>query len=105
MFTSAQANVPDRMKQGVDYVLISYYEEDCNDLKPDWNAVFQKLALMFPKARLGFGKVGTSKAADKAPTCSATTRSSPRWPTTRVAISGGMSSRTWCRRPNRSGRR
>ena len=66
MFTWAQANIPERMKQGLDYVLVSYYEEDCNNLKPDWNAVFQRLSTMFPQARLGFGEVGTSKAADKA---------------------------------------
>jgi hypothetical protein len=66
MFTWAQANIPERMKQGLDYVLVSYYEEDCNNLKPDWNAVFKRLETMFPNSRLGFGEVGTSKAADKA---------------------------------------
>ncbi|HMN20065.1 MAG TPA: hypothetical protein PKA16_01600 [Ottowia sp.] len=66
MFTWAQANVPERMKQGLDYVLVSYYEEDCNNLKPDWNAVFTKLAAMFPHARLGFGEVGTSDPDAKA---------------------------------------
>lgn len=66
MFTWAQANIPDRMKQGLDYVLVSYYENDCNNLKPDWNAVFKKLATMFPNSRLGFGEVGTSKSAKKA---------------------------------------
>ena len=66
MFTWAQANIPERMKQGLDYVLVSYYEEDCNNLKPDWSAVFKRLETMFPNSRLGFGEVGTSKAADKA---------------------------------------
>ena len=65
MFTWAQANIPERMKQGLDYVLVSYYEQDCNNLKPDWNAVFQRLSTMFPGAKLGFGEVGTTKA-DKA---------------------------------------
>ncbi len=30
MFTWAQNNIPADMKQGLDYVLISYYEDDCN---------------------------------------------------------------------------
>ena len=66
MFTWTEANVPARMRQGLDYVLISYYEEDCNNLKPDWNAVFTRLATLFPSAKLGFGEVGTSKADKKA---------------------------------------
>lgn len=28
MFTRAQANIPERMKQGLDYVLVSYYEDE-----------------------------------------------------------------------------
>ena len=66
MFTWAAANIPQRMKQGLDYVLVSYYEEDCNNLKPDWNAVFTQLSAMFPNSRLGFGEVGTSSASQKA---------------------------------------
>ncbi len=68
MFTWAQANIPARMKQGLDYVLISYYEEDCNDLRPDWPTVFAKLAAMFPNSKIGFGEVGTSDPARKAET-------------------------------------
>lgn len=66
MFTWAQANIPDRMKQGLDYVLVSYYEEDCNDLRPDWTTVFAKLAAMFPNSRIGFGEIGTTDPAHKA---------------------------------------
>ena len=66
MFTWANANVPSRMKQGLDYVFISYYEADCNGLKPNWPAVFQKLATMFPNSKIGFGEVGTSTRAQKA---------------------------------------
>jgi len=54
------------MNQGLDYVLVSYYEEDCNNLKPDWNTVFAKLAAMFPNSRIGFGEVSTSDPAKKA---------------------------------------
>lgn len=66
MFTWADANVPYRMKQGLDYVFISYYEADCNGLKPDWPAVFQKLSVMFPRSKIGFGEVGTSSRTKKA---------------------------------------
>ena len=59
MFTWAQANISEPMKQGLDYVFISYYEDDCNDLQPDWPKVFQKLATMFPNSKIGFGEVGT----------------------------------------------
>ena len=66
MFTWANTNVPYRMKQGLDYVLISYYEADCNNLKPDWPTVFHKLALMFPNSKIGFGEVGTTSRTGKA---------------------------------------
>jgi len=66
MFTWANANVPYRMKQGLDYVLISYYEADCNGLKPNWPLVFQKLSVMFPNSKIGFGEVGTATRAQKA---------------------------------------
>ena len=66
MFKWAQTNIPDRMKQGLDYVLISYYEDDCNGLKPDWPTVFHQLAQMFPNSKIGMGEIGTTKAANKA---------------------------------------
>ena len=66
MFTWANTNVPYRMKQGLDYVLISYYEADCNNLKPDWPTVFHKLAVMFPNSKIGFGEVGSASRTGKA---------------------------------------
>jgi hypothetical protein len=66
MFAWTQANIPDRMKQGLDYVLVSYYEDDCNGLQPDWNAVFTRLAAMFPNSKLGMGECGTDVASKKA---------------------------------------
>lgn len=66
MFTWAQANVSAAMKQGLDYVFISYYEDDCNNLQPDWPAVFKKLATMFPNSKIGWGEAGTTNAANKA---------------------------------------
>jgi hypothetical protein len=66
MFTWAQANIPERMKNGLDYVFISYYEEDCNELRPDWPTVFARLAAMFPNSKIGFGEVGSSDPDRKA---------------------------------------
>lgn len=66
MFTWTQANIPARMKTGLDYVLISYYEDDCNGLEPDWNTVFTQLAALFPNSYVGMGECGTTKSASKA---------------------------------------
>lgn len=65
MFTWAQAMVPERMKKGLDYVFVSYYEDDCNGLQPNWENVFAKLGEMFPNSKLGFGECGTDKASKK----------------------------------------
>jgi len=66
MFTWVNANVPDRMKTGLDYVLVSYYELDCGGYKPDWQKVFGQIAAIFPNSRLGISEFGWSdrKAAD-----------------------------------------
>lgn len=66
MFAWANKNIPLRMKQGLDYVLISYYEDDCNGLQPDWPSVFRELRAMFPNSKIGFGEVGTKNAGRKA---------------------------------------
>lgn len=63
-FTWAKKHIPEKMKTGLDYIWLSYYEDDCNGLKPDWEKVFQKLAAMFPSSKIGFGEVGT-KFSDK----------------------------------------
>ena len=66
MFLWAQNNVSSAMKQNLDYVWISYYEDDCNGLQPNWPAVFQKLSAMFPNSKIGFGEVGTINSNLKA---------------------------------------
>lgn len=59
MLAWAIKNVPERMKKGLDYVLVSFYEDDQKGIKPDWNYVFRRLAQIFPNSRIGFGEVGT----------------------------------------------
>lgn len=65
MFAWTEANLPPGLRGGLDYVLVSYYEDDCNGLQPDWPAVFRRLASLFPAARLGIGECGTTAVARK----------------------------------------
>jgi hypothetical protein len=48
------------MRLGVNYILVSWYPEQCNDLQPDWSAIFAQLAAIFPNSKLGFGELGTA---------------------------------------------
>ena len=48
------------MRLGLNYVLISWYPQDCNNLNVNWTNVFKKLATIFPNSKLGFGELGTS---------------------------------------------
>lgn len=60
-FKWAAANVPKRMKSKLDYVFLSYYEQDCNGLRlseKQWQAVFNRLHAMFPNSKIGFGEIG-----------------------------------------------
>lgn len=67
MFTWASAQLPADLREGLDWVLVSYYEDDCNGLQPDWAAVFKQLAALFPSARLGIGECGTTIVLEKEP--------------------------------------
>ena len=46
-------------------VLVSYYEDDCNDIQPDWPPVFDHLGTVFKDAALGFGECGTQQIKAK----------------------------------------
>lgn len=64
----AEQRLPEEIKNGIDYLLISYYEEDCDGHKPtvtELNTVFKDLGDIFPNAKLGFGEAGTT-TTDKA---------------------------------------
>jgi hypothetical protein len=65
MFTWAERHLPARMKEGLDFVLVSYYEDDCHGRQPSWPAIFRRLGALFPRSLLGFGEVGTRHAARK----------------------------------------
>jgi hypothetical protein len=59
MFRWAAENIPGYMKDSLDYVFVSYYEDECNELQPDWQAVFDSLHVLFPFSKLGIGECGT----------------------------------------------
>lgn len=59
----ADANIPagHRMRAGLDYVLVSYYEDQNNGhqlTQAELDTVFGALATRFPNAKLGFGEFG-----------------------------------------------
>ena len=58
----AKNNIPQNMKNGLDYVWVSYYEDDCENIQPDWGPIFEELHQMFPNAKLGMGEVGSNKS-------------------------------------------
>lgn len=65
MFTWSKKNLTEEIKNSLDYVFLSYYEDDCNNLQPDWPSVFKKLGELFPKSKIGFGETGTKIAEKK----------------------------------------
>jgi hypothetical protein len=62
----SMAYVPRAVRDGLDYVLLSYYEDDCQGERPDartWTAYFRKLHALYPHALLGFGEIGLNNPA------------------------------------------
>ncbi|WP_239496788.1 hypothetical protein [Aggregatibacter kilianii] len=52
--------IPQEMKNGLNYVLVSYYEDDNDGYQPKWQAVFDDLAKIFPNSGLGIGECGNT---------------------------------------------
>lgn len=50
----------EKMRLNVDYIFVSWYPQQCNNIKPDWATVFAKLAAIYPNAKVGFGEIGTA---------------------------------------------
>jgi hypothetical protein len=65
-FATAGAVGTERIAPYLDVVLVSYYEDDCDGIQPEWGPVFEHLGTVFPGAALGFGECGTENAAAKA---------------------------------------
>jgi hypothetical protein len=51
----------ERMRLGLTYVFVSWYPDQCNDLEPQWTEIFDRLAMIFPNAKLGIGEIGPAK--------------------------------------------
>ncbi len=66
MFRWININMPNKMKFDIDYVLVSYYEDDCNNYQPNWQKVFDSLHVLFPTSKLGIGECGTNISSRKA---------------------------------------
>jgi hypothetical protein len=67
MFYWVNKNMNSGLRNGLDYVWISYYEDDCNGYQPNWQQVFDSLHVLFPNSKIGIGECGTLKAAKKTP--------------------------------------
>lgn len=52
--------VPSDMKTNLDYLLVSYYEDDHNNYQPDWSFMFKELQTIFPTSKLGIGECGNT---------------------------------------------
>ncbi len=65
MFRWVNENLSSEMKNGLDYVFVSYYEDDCNNYQPNWQQVFDSLHVLFPASKLGIGECGTTFANRK----------------------------------------
>lgn len=66
MFRWVNENLPYKLKYYTDYVLVSYYEDDCNNYQPNWQQVFDSLHVIFPNSKIGIGECGTTRQSNKA---------------------------------------
>jgi hypothetical protein len=49
----------EEIRLNVDYVLVSWYPDQCSGAHPGWPWVFTQLANIFPNSKVGFGELGT----------------------------------------------
>jgi len=65
----SQRYVPTTVRQGLDYVFLSYYEGDCKGIRPTaatWTTYFARLHALYPHALVGFGEIGMDRPASAA---------------------------------------
>lgn len=53
-------NLPKRMKKNLNYLFVSYYEDDNEGYEPAWEKIFLDLEKEFPKTKLGIGECGST---------------------------------------------
>ena len=59
-FTNNPTAESEKIRTGLNYVLISWYPDQCPGEKPNWGAVYTRLSQIFPNAKVGFGELGTA---------------------------------------------
>src|SRR5438105_7914951 len=59
MFTWINNSFPKELTSQIDYVFVSYYEDNCKSDAPEWQNVFDSLHTIFPNSKLGIGECGT----------------------------------------------
>ncbi|MFL5814494.1 MAG: hypothetical protein ACJ763_13030 [Bdellovibrionia bacterium] len=52
----------EKVRLGTQYILVSWYPDQCNNIQPNWTSVFTQLAAIFPNSKVGFGEIGAVKA-------------------------------------------
>jgi hypothetical protein len=50
----------EKIRLNVNYVLVSWYPDQCPGETPNWPWVFTKLTDIFPNSKVGFGELGTA---------------------------------------------
>lgn len=55
-----QKYVPADMKEHLDYLMVSYYEDDHYGYQPDWQSVFENLEVIFPNTMMAIGECGNT---------------------------------------------
>jgi hypothetical protein len=60
-FLDSPTTETEAIRLGVNYVLISWYPDQCPGENPNWPVVYTKLGQVFPNAKVGFGELGTAK--------------------------------------------
>ncbi len=53
--------IPQTAKEKLDYLFVSYYEDDNAGYIPDWQSIFTNLEKQFPHAKLGIGECGSTR--------------------------------------------
>jgi hypothetical protein len=64
MYAWVGKHIPEKLRRGVDYLLLSYYPEHSPGFSPDWEREFARLGRIFPNAKLGFGELGLEEGAE-----------------------------------------
>lgn len=54
--------LPERVRKGLDHVMVSFYPQTVSGPHPDWPTIYAQLAKTFPRAKLAFGELGLAQA-------------------------------------------